>query len=279
MYVIRDKKTGAIIHINPAPLTQELTGTDVYYLYDSNTMEIGRTNLNVLPEYFTIDTEQIIRELSLEEQVKEGLIQLAPDQKIVDNQIIDKTISEKIKDGLITLTPSQKVIGSGIEERIVRKTPSELIADNLLKLSKKQTIIGSGEDERIVTKSLEEQVHEGLLQLSPNQRIENDRIVTYSDDELFDKGLINLDESKKRKIEEFSELSFKLREEIIPDYKLVNASMDIYSESEKLNFQATVQAFRDEFYRLQKLVEDAPDIVAVRAVKENYPREIVVAGA
>lgn len=278
MYVVRDKKTNAIIHINPAPLTQELTSMDVYYLYDSNTMEIGRTNLNVLPEYFIIDAEQNIRELSLEEQVKEGLIQLAPDQKIVDNQIVEKTISEKIKDGLITLTPSQKVIGSGIEERIVEKTPSELIADNLLELSPNQIIVGTGEDERIATKSLEEQVNEGLLQLSPNQRIENDRIVTYSDDELFDKGLIDLAEYKRRRIEEFSELSFELREEIIPDYKLVNASMNIYSESEKLNFQATVQAFRDEFYRLQKLVEDAPDIGAVRAIKEDYPRETVEAG-
>jgi hypothetical protein len=275
MYVVRDIATSAVIFINPAPLAQNLTGEEVYYLYDPDTMEIGRTDSTVLPEYFTIDSQQNIRELTLEELVQAGIIQLTADQKIVDNQIVEKTISEKIAEGSVILTPSQKVVGSGNEEKIVKKTPSEMIAENLLELSPTQIITGEGEDEKIITKSLEQLLEEGLIKLTPNQRIGNGQIVTYSDDRMLEQGLIDLDEYKQRRITELSDLAFTLREELIPEYKLLNASMDIYGETEKAVFLSTVQAFRDEFYRLKSLIKQAPDLDAVKAVKEDYPRKLV----
>ena len=220
MYIVRDKKTKNIIYVNPAPLSQALDGETIYHQYDSKTMEIGKTDLPVLPEHFTIDSQNMICELSLSEQSQKGIIQLTPFQKVV----------------------------------------------------------GEGADEKIVIKSLEERVKEGLLELSPNQKIENDHIVTYTNEEMFNKRFIDLDEYKKRKIKELSDLAFTIRESIIPDYKIANACMGIYSEPDSSNIKATVQAFRDEFCNLKKQVETAQDVNIAAAVKENYPRDIVRAG-
>jgi hypothetical protein len=95
VYIVRDKKTKAIIHINPAPITQELDGEDVYYKYNSKTMEIGKTALSALPEHFKIDAGRNIVELTPEELVSEGFLTLEPSQKIVDGQIVEKTLTEK----------------------------------------------------------------------------------------------------------------------------------------------------------------------------------------
>ncbi|HEX3045703.1 MAG TPA: hypothetical protein VHY08_13180 [Bacillota bacterium] len=279
MYVVRDKKTKRIIHINPAPLSQQLEGTAVYYKFNPKTMEIGKTDLTVLPEHFAIDERQNIRELTLEEQIKEGLISPDAEHKIVDGQLVEKTISEKIKEGLITLAPIEKVIGSGAEERIVLKTPSELLAEKQLELGPNQKIVGEGPDEKIVLKSLEEQVSEGLIVLNPNQRIENDQIVTYTNEEMVDKGLIDFNEYKKRKTDDFSNLSFKLREDLIPTYKLVNVGLGMYSEAETNSIKATTQAFRDEFYRLKTQIEGATTVDEVKAIKENYPRVMINPGS
>lgn len=279
MYIVRDKKTKAIIHINPAPSSQALDGEEIYYKYNSKTMEIGRTDLPDLPEHFKIDAQQNIIELSLEEQVSAGILQLAPEQKIVDNQVVEKTVSEKIRDGLFKLAPTQKIVGSGAEEQIVDKTPSELLAGNLIKLNWDQKIIGSGEEERIVTKSPKELVKEGLWKLSPNQKIEGNEVVTYTDAEMCTKGYITLDQYKNRKLGEFSALSFQLMEVIVPHYKLLNAGMGIYDEAEYESIKATIQAFRDEYHNLEQQVEAAPDLQAVQTIKENYPREKVTPGS
>lgn len=278
MYIVRDKKTKQIIHINPAPLLQVLEGKDIYYQYNSETMEIGKTDLLELPEHYIIDSQNNICQLSLEEQVKQGIIQLGPSQKIVDNQVVEKTISEKIKDGLINLDRTQKVVGSGAEEIIINKTPSEMINEKIIELSPFQKIIEEGDNEKIVVKTLEEQLEGGLIELTLNQRIENDKIVTYTNEEMLDKSFIDLDEYKRRKIEEFSDLSFVIRRPIIPDYKLANVGMGIYNEAETKNIIATVQAFRDEFYNLKKQIEEAENVETINAIKENYPRVIVNSG-
>lgn len=270
MYVVRDKKTKEIIHINPAPLAQELAGKDVYYDYDPKTMEIGKTDLTTLPEQFIVDAQGYIREMSLEDKVKKGLIRLSPDQKIEGGQIVEKTLAEKIQEGLIVLEPTQKLISQNGEEIIVNKSPSELVAEGIIELSPYQKIVGKGNDEKIVDKNPEELMAEGLLKLRPNQRLVEGKIVTYSDEEMFERGFIDLAEYKRRKLEEFSELSFELREEIIPEYQLVNSALGIYDPEKTNQIKKTVQAFREEYYRLKRQIEEAKDLLQVQAATESY---------
>lgn len=276
MYIVRDKKTKAIIHINPAPLSQELDGSDVYYKYNSRTMEIGKTDLAVLPEHFKIDAERNIVELTPEELVSEGFLTLEPSQKIENGQIVEKTIDEKIQEGLLTLAPTQKIAGSGAEAKIVDKTPSELLAEQIIELHPTQKIVDSGSNEQIVAKSQLELLQEGLLTLGPNQKLEGDKIVTYTNEEMYEKGYITLDQYKSRKMEGFHKQSFDLMEVIIPHYKLLNAGLSLYSEEENNSIKATIQAFREEYYNLKQQMDAAPDIQAAMAIKENYPREKVV---
>ena len=275
MYVVRNKKTKEIIHINPAPLSQKLEGKDVYYYYDEEAMEIGKTDLTVLPDHFIIDSQGYIRELSLAEKVKRGIIQLCPDQKIDGEQIVEKTISEKIKEGLIALEPTQKVIFHMGKEVIVDKTPSELVAEGIIELSPYQKIIREGTEEKIVDKTPEELVAEGLLELLPNQRIVNGKILTYSYEEMLAKGYIDLAEYKRRKLEEFSELSFALREEIVPGYKLVNCGLGLYDPETTQKIAAVVQAFREAYYDLKKQMEETEDSREIQAVFKNSTQRLV----
>lgn len=151
MYIVRDKKTKEIIHVNPAPLSQKLKGKAVYFQYDRSTMEIGSTDAYEIPSHFTVDKKGAIVEFTLQALVDQGVMTLAPDEKIVDNRIEHKTVSEKVADGLVILPPAYKIVGQGQAEKVVEKTLSEQVTEGLLELSSLQTIIGEGEDERIVT--------------------------------------------------------------------------------------------------------------------------------
>jgi hypothetical protein len=151
MYIVRNKKTKEIIHVNPAPLSQQLKGKDVYYQFDGRTMEIGRIDAHELPAHYTINRKGEIVEPSLQELVAHGIVKLAPDQKIVGNEIVPKTISEKVASGLIKLPPTYKIVGKGPDEVLVEKTLSEQVAEGLISLSPLQRVEGEGADERIVT--------------------------------------------------------------------------------------------------------------------------------
>ena len=151
MYIVRDKKTKAIIHVNPAPLSQKLTGKEVYFRYDRTTMEIGKTDAYELPAHFTIQRGAIV-EATLQDLVAQGIVQLAPDEKIVNNQIEHKTLSEKVAAGLIKLPATYKIVGAGQNEQVVEKTLSEQVAEGLRQLSPSQIIVGEEETEQIVTK-------------------------------------------------------------------------------------------------------------------------------
>lgn len=52
-----------------------------------------------------------------------------------------------------------------------------------------------------------------------------------------------------------SEDSFKLREKLLPDYKLLNAVLGIYSNDDLAKFKKTCMDFRTEFYRVKALIE------------------------
>ncbi len=245
MHVVIDKKSREILHVNPAPLGQGLKGKEVYHRFNAETMEIGSTD-GPLPDPFDITKQGEIVALPLEEQVKAGLLELAPHEKIVEGSIAEKTLSEKVKDKLIELAPTQKIEGEGADERIVEKPLSEQVADK-------------------------------LIPLAPNQKVVAEEIVTLTPRQMLDEKRINLAEYKQRQIERHSDLSFELRRAILPDYRLQSVALGIYDEKITAGIRAAVSAFRDEFYRIKGLIEKATTAKAVDAVKENFPRKTVAA--
>jgi hypothetical protein len=70
-----------------------------------------------------------------------------------------------------------------------------------------------------------------------------------------------------------SELSFTRRAEIVPDYKLSNASLGVYGEEIKQVYANLVEAFRNEFYRVKGLLEQATTIEEMDTIMLtlNYP--------
>ena len=126
MYIVREKTNGKVLHINPAPPSQQLQGKDVYFLFDPATMEIGKTD-RPLPEHFKIDRAGEIVELSLEEQIQKGIILLSPGEKLVGNRIVPMTLREKVKAGLLVLGRGQKIAGEEADQRIAAMTPDEMV--------------------------------------------------------------------------------------------------------------------------------------------------------
>jgi len=79
-----------------------------------------------------------------------------------------------------------------------------------------------------------------------------------------------LAEVKANKIQHFSNLSFEKRSIILPEYKLINAGLGIYSEIETANIKQIVVDFRTEFYRLKALIESAETVDEVNEITDNY---------
>ena len=82
---------------------------------------------------------------------------------------------------------------------------------------------------------------------------------------------VQLDIAKSAKIEYFNQLSFELRNNILPDYKLANASLGVYDENTIIQYSSLIQAFREEFYRLKALIENAESIEEVNNIQANFP--------
>ena len=82
--------------------------------------------------------------------------------------------------------------------------------------------------------------------------------------------IATLEEVKASQINHFSNRAFELREIICPEYKLINASLGIYSEIESANIKRIVEEFRAEFYRLKTLVESATTIQEIEMITDNY---------
>ena len=90
-----------------------------------------------------------------------------------------------------------------------------------------------------------------------------------------------LEDYKKERIEYVNQLSFQIRDKFLPDYKLINAGIDVYEDEApgtKVKYKQTVKAFRVEFYRLKGLIESATtnDEVDTIVASENYPTAIVL---
>ncbi len=79
-----------------------------------------------------------------------------------------------------------------------------------------------------------------------------------------------LDELKQQKIEYFSQLAFDERAKILPEYKLINASLGVYDATETARIRAIAEAFRAEYYRLEALCKQAKTAEELEAIEANY---------
>lgn len=85
-----------------------------------------------------------------------------------------------------------------------------------------------------------------------------------------------LEEARLRKLNSFSRLSLEMRQEILPDYKLQNVALGLYPEAKIVVIRDTVQAFRDEFHRLEAAVGRARSVKAVDAIEAKFPQQLEV---
>ena len=123
MYVVRNKKTAKLVHVNPAPLSQALEPKEVYARFDPKTMEIGKTD-GPLPESFDIgDDGEIVP--SAPERTPELEMPAVPAmEKVVHEEsgvrLVEKTPQELVEDGV--LTPEE------VRERTVQSLRGEVSA-------------------------------------------------------------------------------------------------------------------------------------------------------
>ena len=247
MYIVRDKKSKKVIHVNPAPLSQKLSEKEIYFKFDGKKMEIGKTDRSELSEQFHINKKGEIVPFTLKEKVEAGILTLDAAEKVEGDQIVQKTLREKVEAGIIILEPDTKIVGEGDDERIEQKTFSERVA-------------------------------EGLVKLEPNQKLVGEEIVEKTLKELLKEGIITLDEYKSERIDHYSRMAFEKRIAILPDYKLNNVALGIYDEKTTENYKTTVIKFRDEFYRIKNLIEQAKTVKKIDEVKERFPSKISVVG-
>jgi hypothetical protein len=86
-----------------------------------------------------------------------------------------------------------------------------------------------------------------------------------------------LTEQKAASIEHLSRLAIERRRELIPDYQLDNVALGLYDEKKSAAIRATVQAFRDEFHRLESEIEKARSAKALQEIKPNFPKRVSAA--
>ena len=79
-----------------------------------------------------------------------------------------------------------------------------------------------------------------------------------------------LDELKQQRIEYFSQLAFDERAKILPEYKLINASLGVYDATETARINGIVEAFRTEYYRLEALCKQAKSVEELELIEANY---------
>jgi hypothetical protein len=266
MYIVRYKKSKKIVHINPAPLEQNLATTDIYYQFNARTMEIGKTEREYVPQNFEIGDNGVIMETVTEVNgSKDG----QPGNPAL-------TLAEQIEAGLITISPYEKLEDEGAKAKIVNKTLSEQVAAGLLTLKPNQKISGAGYEATIEFKTVKELLEEGIIILADIPKMIENGEITLSLEELLKQELITFAYYQELKIKEFSNLSLTIRNAFLPDYKIQNALLKIYGEQTTANIKYTVAMFRTEFYRLKALVEAAHSLTEVLAIQANYPREILI---
>jgi hypothetical protein len=87
----------------------------------------------------------------------------------------------------------------------------------------------------------------------------------------------NLAQARERVLREITNASLNARNQLIPDFQLLNAGLGIYDAERTQGIKNTVQAFRDEVHRLQQLVADAKSAKQLEAIKPSFPTAIIPA--
>jgi len=75
MYIVFDKQTKEILWKNPAPITQQLTPLEIWQQFNPEKMSIAKCEKNI-PEFWKVDENSNIIELTLEEKINEGIVKL-----------------------------------------------------------------------------------------------------------------------------------------------------------------------------------------------------------
>lgn len=97
-----------IIHVNNAPESQSLTGTDVYYQFDDSIHKVT-THDGDIPDTFKVDNGHIV-ELTNLEKVENGILILNKNQKIDSNgHIVEKSLEELFIEGLADIESINKL--------------------------------------------------------------------------------------------------------------------------------------------------------------------------
>lgn len=85
---------------------------------------------------------------------------------------------------------------------------------------------------------------------------------------------VDLEQLKAAKIQELSQRSFQLRQQLIPDHELQNAALGIYDEKRTKAIRETVKAFRDEFHRLETAVKKAKTAKQLETLQPEFPAKL-----
>ncbi|NOK34651.1 hypothetical protein HMI49_15735 [Corallococcus exercitus] len=289
MYIIRDKATRKVIHINPAPLSQGLEGTDIYYLFDSRTMEVGRGEFPEVPEPFHIDAKGNIVPWTLKEKVEAGLVQLPPHQKLVGDQLVEKTLAEKVASGVITLRPEEKladdqIVPKSVSEQVAEKlipltptqvldgesiremTDAEKVAAGFIKLDKTQKVVGR----EIVPKSRAELAREKLIQLDPDEKLQGEEVIKLTRRQMLDEGRIQLEQYKQEAIERHTQANLEARRKALPDHELLYAAIGALGQDRVAMYRATVEGFLRPLEQAKAAIQKAKDANTVDAVPMKY---------
>jgi hypothetical protein len=264
MYIVREKSTKRILHTNPAPLSQKLEGSDIYYQFDSETMEVGRSDLSTVPEHFHIDREGSIHPWTLQEQVKAGVLKLSPEHKIVDNQIVEKTLAEKIADGLVHLLPTQILEG----DRIREMTEGEKVAAGLRKLEPTTKLV----DDHIVPKSLSELVQDGTLLLEPDEEIVENRVVRLTPRQMLDAGRYDFERFKEVVLKQHTRACLMARQRALPDHEVLYAAIGALSEDRMAEYREIIKKYVGALEEARATIQQASTADEVEAVLMNYDR-------
>ncbi|MCP3137399.1 hypothetical protein [Pyxidicoccus xibeiensis] len=289
MYIVRDKTTKKVIHVNPAPLSQALEGQDIYFQFDPKTMEVGRGDLPDVPSHFNIDAQGNIVLWTLQEKVAAGVVQLPPNQKMVGDTIVEKTLPEKVASGVITLKPEEKLVGDKIVEKslaekvaeklvtlkptqilegesIREMTPGEQVAAGLITLDKTMKVVGG----EITPKSRAELAREGLIPLAPDEGVQGDEIVKLTPRQLLDAGRITLAQYKEAMVQLHAQANLEARRKVLPDHELLYAAIGALPAERVTEYRTTVQGFVRAFDQSKLTILKATSASVVDAVPVSY---------
>jgi len=86
-----------------------------------------------------------------------------------------------------------------------------------------------------------------------------------------------LTQARDRVLRAISDASLSTRNQLVPDYQLLNAGLGIYDADRTQSIKSTVQAFRDEVHRVEKLVADAKSVKELEDIKPSFPTAMVAA--